>query len=118
MVDKMLGIQEKHLNELYALLERLKRAFVADRFDIILEMDNEDSYWEWRNVVDFGVVAEHKYVEQQLTQQGACINFNLTVRPLKVINANLIAVYSTRHGVETWDHMINIPGPFGRVFEL
>lgn len=36
-----LGIREKRQNELYALLEGLKRVYLDDRFDIELETDNE-----------------------------------------------------------------------------
>lgn len=40
-----LGITDQHLNDLYALLEGLKRAYLDDRFDLIIESDHENSIW-------------------------------------------------------------------------
>lgn len=46
MISSIVGIQERRLNELYAMLEGLKWAYLDDRFDIELETDNEEAYWE------------------------------------------------------------------------
>ncbi|XP_074377072.1 uncharacterized protein LOC141718593 [Apium graveolens] len=49
MVAGTLGIRARRQNELYTFLEGMKRAFLEDRFDVILESDHENAYWEWRN---------------------------------------------------------------------
>ncbi|KAL8124249.1 hypothetical protein AgCh_012044 [Apium graveolens] len=62
MVAGTLGIRARRQNELYTFLEGMKRAFLEDRFDVILESDHENAYWEWRNakthVETFGRVFE------------------------------------------------------------
>lgn len=62
MVAGTLGIQERRLNELYAILEGLKTTFLDNRFDIELETDHKEALWEWRNAEAHGVVPEQRYV--------------------------------------------------------
>lgn len=117
MVAGTLGIQERGLNKLYAMLEGLKRAFLEDRFVVELETDHEDSFWEWRNASIFGVIPEHRYVVQQITQRKADENFRINIRPIDV-RANAIAAYLAHYGAMNWDRMVILAGPVGRVFEL
>lgn len=117
MVAGTLGIQDRRLNELYALMEGLKRAYLDDWFDIVLESDNEAACWEWLDAAELGVIPEHRYVVQQLTQRRADQNFRISVRPIQQ-NANSLARYLASYGAEHWDKMVIVAGPFGRIFEL
>lgn len=79
MLAGSLGIEDRRLNELYALLEGLKRAYLDDKFDVIVESDHEDSVWEWRTAETNRVVPIHRYVIQQLQQRKAeCHGKHLT----------------------------------------
>ncbi|KAK1398519.1 hypothetical protein POM88_008382 [Heracleum sosnowskyi] len=46
MLGGSLGIDERGNNELYAFLEGLKRAYVEDYPEVILETDHVNTYWE------------------------------------------------------------------------
>lgn len=70
MMAGSLGIEEQRSNELYAMLEGLKRAYMENRFDIELETDHEEAYWEWRNADDLGVIPEHLYVAAAREKKG------------------------------------------------
>lgn len=112
-----LHIEEQRINELYAFLEGLKIAYIEEQFDIELESDHEEAYWEWHNARELGVVPQHRYVVQQLQQRRADKNFKLDVRPIDA-NANALAAYLARYGAENWDRMVILTGPVGRVFEI
>ncbi|KAK1375491.1 hypothetical protein POM88_031684 [Heracleum sosnowskyi] len=94
MVAGSLGIREQRLNEHYAMLEGLKRAFLEDRFEI--EVHHSATYSEARR---------------------AYRNFLMDISPI-ALSANALAAYLARYGAETWDRMVILAGPVGRVFEL
>lgn len=117
MLAGSLVIEDRRLNELYALLEGLKRAYLDDKFDVIVESDHEDSVWEWRTAETNRVVPIHRYVIQQLQQRKADINFRISERIIDV-NANNLAAYLARYVAENFSRMVILAGPVGRVFEL
>lgn len=49
LLSGSLEIQNRRINEYYAMLEGYKRAYVKDWHNFTLETDHEESYWEWRN---------------------------------------------------------------------
>ncbi|KAK1388025.1 hypothetical protein POM88_016203 [Heracleum sosnowskyi] len=63
---ELLGIQERRLNEFYAILYGLRKAFF-EKFNLIeLESDHVGAYWEWRFEHFDGVIPEHQYVVRQI----------------------------------------------------
>lgn len=65
MVAGTLGIQERKINELYAMLMGLRRAYLESITQMVLETDNAGAYWEWR-FSDGDVIPEHRYVVNPL----------------------------------------------------
>ncbi|KAL8123353.1 hypothetical protein AgCh_011354 [Apium graveolens] len=57
-----LCIVERRLNELYAMLQGLVRAFLDDYEVIELETDNVEAFWEWSDSMINGVPQEHEMV--------------------------------------------------------
>lgn len=117
MVGGSIGIQEERINEFYALLMALRRAYQENYNDIILETDNAAAYWEWTFVNMEGVVPEHRYVVNQLEQRKADKNLRMEVRAITQ-EANLLARYLAQHGARTWNQLVIIEAPFGRIREL
>lgn len=48
MVAVSLGINEERINEFYSMIMGLKRAYLEEYDDLILETDNAGAYWKWR----------------------------------------------------------------------
>ena len=117
MLSSSLKIQNRRVNEYYAILEGCKRAYVEDWRNFTLETDHFASYWEWRNSVLEGVLPDHVYIVQQLNQKREDINFNMEVN-LCDPYANELAVYLADHGARNFKNMVIIAQPFGRVFEI
>ncbi|KAK1394595.1 hypothetical protein POM88_013651 [Heracleum sosnowskyi] len=87
-----LKIQERRLNEFYAILYRLRKAFF-ENFNILeLESDHAEAYWGWRFEPFDGVIPEHQYVVRQIN--------------------------TMKHGARTWDRMMELEAPLGRVKEI
>lgn len=61
MVAGSLGIQERRINEFYAMFLGLRRPYLESYTQIMLETDNAGAYWEWR-FCDGGFFPEHRYV--------------------------------------------------------
>ena len=117
MLSGSLGIQNRRVNEYYALLEGCKRAFAEDWRVFTLETDHFDSYWEWRRSAVEGAHPDHAYIVQQLNQRREDPNFQMEVN-LCDPNANELAAYLADHGARNYHNMVVIAQPFGRVFEL
>lgn len=64
MLSGSLEIQNRRVNEFYAMLEGCKRAYIEDWKVFTLETDHFASYWEWRNSALEGVLPEHQYIEK------------------------------------------------------
>ncbi|KAK1389255.1 hypothetical protein POM88_017433 [Heracleum sosnowskyi] len=100
MVGGSLGIEEERINEFYALLTALRRAYRENYNDIILETDNAGAYWEWTFVNMEGVIPEHRYVVNQLEQRNADRNLRMDVRAISQESnqfARYLAQYGARH---------------------
>lgn len=117
MYGGSLRIVERRINELYAMLQGLVRAYL-DEYDIIeLETDNVAAYWEWSNSLLNGVPPEHEFVVSQLNTRKEDDNMVLVYRPVDE-DSNALARYVARHGAEHFDRMVIFANPFGRVREL
>ncbi|KAL1811036.1 hypothetical protein ACET3Z_021101 [Daucus carota] len=117
MLSSSLEIQNRRVNEYYAMLEGCKRAFYEYWYNFTLETDHFDSYWEWRNLSLEGVHPDHAYIVQQLNQQRKDPNFQMDVN-LCDPNANELAAFLADHGARNYKTMVVIAQPFGRIFEI
>lgn len=63
------------------------------------------------------MVPEHRYVVNQLEQRKADKNLRMEVRAITQ-EANLLARYLAQHGARTWNQLVIIEAPFGRIREL
>ncbi|KAK1379691.1 hypothetical protein POM88_021602 [Heracleum sosnowskyi] len=117
MFGGSLGIQERRLNEFYAMLYALRKAFFLNHNLVELEFDHPGAYWEWRHSRVDGAIPEHLYVIRQLNTRRYDKN---SIIDLNLVNAecNALATYLAQHGANTWDCMVEIDAPFGRVKEL
>lgn len=112
-----LGIEDKRVNEFYAMFQGLVRAYVDDQDVIELETDNLAAHWEWINSMNNGVPHEHLYIVQQLNQRKADENLSLVTRGIDT-DSNEMAMYLARHGAENYKKMVIISQPFGRIHEI
>ncbi|KAK1378627.1 hypothetical protein POM88_025371 [Heracleum sosnowskyi] len=112
-----LGIQERRLNEFYAMLYGLRKAFF-ENFNILeLESDHAGAYWGWRFEPLKGVILEHQYAVRQINTRKADKN---SIIEIEVISdeSNRLATYLAEHGARTWDRMVELEAPFGRFKEI
>ncbi|KAK1357881.1 hypothetical protein POM88_051137 [Heracleum sosnowskyi] len=109
MVGGSLGIEEERINEFYALLTALRRAY--------LETNNACAYWEWTFVNMEGVIPEHRYVVNQLEQRKADRNLRMDVRAISQ-ESNQFSRYLAQYGARHWTQLVIIEQPFGRIGEL
>ncbi|KAK1377086.1 hypothetical protein POM88_033279 [Heracleum sosnowskyi] len=65
MVGGSLGLQDERINEFYARIMALRRAFLENDNNLILEKDTLEAYWEWKLAGMNGVVPEHRYLAEQ-----------------------------------------------------
>ncbi|KAK1354849.1 hypothetical protein POM88_048105 [Heracleum sosnowskyi] len=117
MLGGSLCIEERGNNELYAFMERLKRAYIEDYPEVILETDHVNTYWEWKHSTIEGGTLDNAYILRQLNTRRRDTNFALDVR-LADPEDNELVVYLAEYGVAHWKQMVIIKKPFGRVFEL
>lgn len=117
MVGGSLGIQEARINEFYAMLMALRRAYWENYNDLILETDNAAAFWEWTFVNMEGVVPEHRYVVNQLEQRKADKNLRLEVRAVSQ-ESNQLARFLAQHGAQHLNGLVIFEAPFGRIHEL
>ena len=117
MLSGSLRIQNRRVNEYYAMLEGCKRAYAENWEHYILESDHFQSYWEWRHSAVEGVHPDHQYVVQQLNQRRADHNFEMEV-DICDRNANELAAFLADHGARNYQVMVVINQPFGRIFEI
>lgn len=64
-------IEDRRVNEFYAMFEGLVRAYLDDHEVLELETDNLAAHWEWENSLNNGVPQEHLFIVQQLNQRKA-----------------------------------------------
>ncbi|KAL8156801.1 hypothetical protein AgCh_001781 [Apium graveolens] len=117
LYEGSLGIVERRLNELYAMLQGLVRAFLDDYKVIELETDNVEAFWEWSDSMINGVPQEHEFVVRQLNTKKADENYDLMLRIVDE-NANSLARYVARYGATHFDRMVIFSNLFGRVCEI
>ncbi|KAK1373728.1 hypothetical protein POM88_029921 [Heracleum sosnowskyi] len=117
MYGGTLGIQEKRLNEFYAMLYGLRKAFFENFNLLELESNHAGAYWGWRFEHLDGVIPEHQYVVRQINTMKADKN---SIIEIEVISeeSNRLATYLAEHGARTWDRMVELEAPFGRVKEI
>ncbi|KAK1366051.1 hypothetical protein POM88_041612 [Heracleum sosnowskyi] len=109
--------QDRRLNELYAMLYALRRAFFENYNLLELETDHGGAYWEWKLSNRDGVRLEHQYIVRQLNTRKEDENVALDVTLINE-ESNRLAAYLAEHGARHWTQMVTIKGPFGRVREL
>ncbi|KAK1383286.1 hypothetical protein POM88_021021 [Heracleum sosnowskyi] len=112
-----LRIQDRRLNELYAMHYALRRAFFENYNLLELETDHGGAYWEWKLSNRDGVRLEHQYIVRQLNTRKEDENVALDVTLINE-ESNRLAAYLAEHGARHWTQMVTIKGPFGRVREL
>lgn len=117
MFAGFLGIQERRLNEFYAMLYALRKAFFYDLHLLELESDHPGAHWEWHHSRFDGAVPEHEYVIRQLNTRKEDKNSITDVTTVGE-ECNRLAIYLAQHGVSNWDRMVSIEAPFDRVKEL
>ncbi|KAK1372962.1 hypothetical protein POM88_029155 [Heracleum sosnowskyi] len=80
MYASSLGIQERRLNEFYAMQYALRKAFVGNFNLLELESDHAGAYWEWRHSCFNGAIPEHEFILRQLntrnTDKNSTIHMN------------------------------------------
>ncbi|KAK1356109.1 hypothetical protein POM88_008176 [Heracleum sosnowskyi] len=108
---------DRRINELFAMLEGMKRAFYANFPDYILETQHVDAFWEWRHSSIEGATPDHASIVQQLNQRKGDKNFWSNVR-LADPQDNVLAMYLAEFGAAHWTTIVQIKKPFGRVHEL
>ncbi|KAK1372963.1 hypothetical protein POM88_029156 [Heracleum sosnowskyi] len=57
-----LGIQERRLDELYAMQYALRKAFFGNFNLLELESDHVGAYWEWRHSHFNGAIPGHEFI--------------------------------------------------------
>lgn len=112
-----LGIQERRLNEFYAMLYALRKAFFGDYHLLQLESDHPGAHWEWRHSRFVREIPEHEYVLRQLNTRKEDKNFVIEEYSVGE-ECNRLATYLAQFGAHNWDRMVLIDGPFGRIREL
>lgn len=112
-----LDIQERRLNEFYAMHYALRKAFFDDFNLLELESDHPGAHWEWRHSRFDGAVPEYEYIIRQLNTRKEDKNSIIDVSTVGE-ECNRLAIYLAHHGVSNWDRMVSIEVPFGRVKEL
>ncbi|KAK1373247.1 hypothetical protein POM88_029440 [Heracleum sosnowskyi] len=87
-----LGFEEQRLNEYYAMLYALRKAFFLNYNLIELEFDHQGAYWEWRHSPIDGAIPQHLYVIRQLNTRRADRN---SLIELNLVNedCNALAIY-------------------------
>ncbi|KAK1360752.1 hypothetical protein POM88_045226 [Heracleum sosnowskyi] len=99
------------MDEFNAFLEGMKRAYMEDYLNVILETNHVNAYWEWKNSTIKGGVPEHAYIIKQLNTSRRDTN-------LADPEDNMLAAYFADQGAEKWKQMVVVKKPFGRVHKL